>query len=332
MRRLTAFFLLTVWLWAVAPAQTLRADSVALKALADLRGKASSGDPKALYDLASLLERGYRDIPHDTRAADSLFLASAEAGYPAARNYVGFKFYRGDGYPRDVHKALEWIQKAAEQGDAKAANNLGWLLMEGDGVEHDCKKAAYWLGKATDAGLPVAMSQLGDLYRTGRGVERDSLRALALYEKSLAGGFPEAEPRIIAMEGKRLISLPGTCALSKGLEYKRMGGDRLAVMLFERAAEEGVPQAYTLLGDAASRGEGLPYSHDKATGYYLRGARLGDPSAMFILGELLEMFPDSLDILDATDEEKNAAGWLEKAGAAGVTDAATATRRLYDPR
>ena len=294
-------------------------DSIRTAALDDLRRRASAGDPKALFDLGTLYERGYADIRRDREAADSLYLKSAQAGYAPAQNLVGFMYYRGDGFRRDPHKALEWIEKAA-QSDPKAWNNLGWLLMEGEGVEHDFQKAAYWLEKAADAGLPVAMSQLADLYRTGRGVESDTVKARCLYEKAITGGFADAEPRLLAMDYTRFRSMCGGEALLTGKRYRDMGAVQIAVTLFEISSEMGEPEAFTRLGDAYSRGEGVEYDHSRALGCYLRGARLGDREAMYVLGDLLEMFPDTLDGISGevnpppAREEKSAVYWREKAG------------------
>ena len=39
---------------------------------------------------------------------------------------------------------------------------------------------------------------------------------------------------------------------------------------------------------------GVKYSHDKSLEYFARAALAGNPSAMFILAETLEVFPDAL--------------------------------------
>ena len=52
-----------------------------------------------------------------------------------------------------------------------------------------------------------------------------------------------------------------------------------------------------MLGHAYARGRGVPYDHRLANEYFARAAILGNPAAMFILAETLEIFPDALDDL-----------------------------------
>lgn len=302
-----------------------------------LRQRADSGELKAIYDLAGLYERGYGDIPRDTLAADSLYLYAAEKGYAPAQNYVGFKYYLGNGFPKNLSLALEWIGKAAAQGDAKAYTNLGWLLMEGEGIEHDYTNAAYWLERAVEAGLPVSMAQLGDLYRTGRGVEQDTVKARNLYEASLRGGFTDAQLQIADMDYRHFLSLTPQEQVKLGKYYRSMGGYSLAITLFDLAAGANLPEALTLMGDAYSRGVGVPYNHNLSLSYFFRGARGGNPSAMFVLAELLDMFPDALTEIESeiepplSEDERSAAYWYAEAGALGVENAGQATSRLYSP-
>jgi len=310
------------------------ADSLRCKAFSELEQRAAQGNAKALYDLSRVYEDGYAHILPDTLKADSLLLRAAEAGYPAAQNYLGFQYYEGHRFPKDVHKALRWIQKAADAGDPKSFNNLGWMLMEGEGVEHDFSKAAYWLGRAADAGLPVAMSQLADLYREGKGVPKDSLRAQALYEEAMRSGLADAQLKLLDMNRRRFAALPAAEALSLGKYYRNMGGAFPAAFLYAVAAEAGDADGFALLGDAYARGEGVPYDYLLSMEYLWRGALGGNPSAQFMIGELLEMFPDAWQELSdeiRPDGEKRLPGyWLEQAALQGVTDAAEAARRLSE--
>ena len=89
-----------------------------------------------------------------------------------------------------------------------------------------------------------------------------------------------------------------------------------------------------MLGDAYTRGLGVAYSHEKSLEYYLAAAIEGDPSAAFVISELLEIFPDALnDYLpeDATTESTNPSYWREKAETGGVNSAEEAHQRLFTP-
>ncbi len=309
------------------------------KALRELSCRADSGDAKALYDLACLYDVGYDTISKDSAMSTVLYRRSAQLGYAPARNYLGFRYYNGEGgVRRDVDSALFWIERAAESGDPKGAANLGWLLVEGKDVVRDYSHAAYWLEKAAGAGLPVGMTQLADLYREGLGVGKDTVRAVWLYTEAIERGFREAEPLLLDMMLDRWKALPADSAIKTGRYYYLHRAPVIGVNIFDYLAAKGDPEAQALMGDAYSRAQGVDYSHEKSLEYYLRAATGGNPSAQFVIGELLDIFPDALDedscavILESAGISSSDAAfplfWYGKAASCGITDAASASRRL----
>lgn len=333
MTRLLALLLMIAGLLPAAAREDT--DSAMTESFRSLCAEACTGDPKAMFSVASVYEKGYGSILPDSLKALEFLRLSADADYPPALNLLGFRYYNGEGVEKDPRKAIDLIQRAADLGDPKAFNNLGWLLAEGSGVERDYKKAAYWLGRAADANLPVAMSQLADLYRQGLGVQTDSLRAVELYSGAIALGLADAEKKLLAMKYDDYRRLDPADAVELGRYYYSHRAPSVAVTLFEIAAEKGEPAALALLGDAYGRAIGVAYDYDKSLRYYFRAARLGNPSAQFVLGELLQILPDALDSLgdglEPTEEERDPFYWLELAELQGVGDAHTATRRLIDP-
>lgn len=293
------------------------------KALRELSQRAASLDPKALYDLASLHDKGYDSIPVDSARSTALYRLSASLGYPRAQNYLGFRYFKGEFVRQNVDSALFWLTKAAENGDPSAANNLGYLLSEGDVVGKDYAGAAFWLKKAAAAGLPQAESQLADLFCKGHGVEKDTAEAISLYNRAIEGGLRDAEIKLLAMMGKKWERLPADSAVSLGRFYYSHRAPVAAVTLFENAAASGNPDALALLGDAYSKGYGVEYNHDISIDFFLRAANAGQPSAQFIIAELLDIFPDALP-----DSVPPAVFWYGKAAASGITDASEATQRL----
>lgn len=312
-------------------------------ALRELSTKAEAGDPAAMYRLATVYERGFDTIAPDSVRALKLLRSSAEAGWPAAQNLYGFRLYNGNGMPRDRKRGLDWMEKAAMAGDITAANNLGWLLLEGSANRHDAADAAFWLDKAAKGGVPQAMAMLGDLYREGKGVECDTLKALELYDAAIDAGLADAQLKLLSMENESWKRLNPDEALRLGLRYYTRRAPYLGVVLFSQAAEADpyacdslyinhVAQAHALLGDAMTRALGADYDYDGALRHYFTAARLGNPSAQYILSELLEIFPDALQELELaeapTADERSASYWQEKAQAAGIADAANAAKAL----
>lgn len=346
-------------------------ERVAVRHVASLAAK---GDPKGLYDLAVLHDMGYDSIPVDSARSTALYRLSAQAGYAPAQNYLGFRYFNGEGVRENVDSALYWLAKAAGQGDAKAANNLGYLLAYSDRVSRDYPQAMKWFRKAADAGVATAESLLADLYRQGLGTPPDTVTAEALYNKAILHGLHDAELKLLAMKGRTWERLPADSALLLGQYHYTHRAPLIAVTLFETAtqssnginvdsnqnnvglwhvAEPTKAKALALLGDAYSRGVGVPYDHDKSVEYYLRAALSGDPSAQFVIAELIDIFPDALTSSESTPssesissfestssrpalppltpEQQTASYWYERAASQGIIDAEAATLRLLNP-
>ena len=311
------------------------------EALKQLTERAESGDPKALYDLAVLHDMGYDTIPVDSVRSTLLYRMSAEKGYAPAQNYIGFRYFNGESVKQDIDSALYWLAKAAGQGDVKASNNLGFLLSNSDVVTRDYPQAIMWLTKAADAGLPAAQGNLADLYRQGLGTEPDTVMAEKYYNKAIEGGLSDAGLKLLSMMGRKWEKLDADSAVSLGKYYYKGMAPFIGVTLFKNAALSGNADALALLGDAYSRAIGVEYDHNKSLEYFLQAALAGQPSAQFVIGELLDIFPDALDdekaqtvIIDfyggiPYEDVYSASYWYDKAKDAGVGNAEEATELLF---
>ena len=332
--------------------------------------RALSGDAEAQYRLATILEKGWDSIAPDSTRALGLMRASANARFAPAMNYMGYLYgvgYRVNGrqlVAANPDSARYWLRLSADMGDPRAMSNLAYLLLNPDSLtirsrnrEHDDSLAFRYLSRAAEQQAPTAMSMLGDLYRDGRAVNADTLKAASLYEGAASRGLPDAQLRLISLMGSRWEKLPADSALRLGLKYYTTYAPAAGVVLFEHAstasnstdiAPDTIPlasdsptlssanpqaRAFALLGNAFSRGNGVKYDHDKSLACYARAAREGNPSAMYVLAETLDMFPDALsDIVTLKSSEE----WLadprelrRKAASAGITDAASANRALF---
>lgn len=319
--------------------------------IADLEQKASEGDSSALYHLSTLYERGFDSIPADAVRSFALLRQSALRGYAPAQNYLGFLYY-ADSLRLDKDSAIYWLEKAAAQNDMKAANNLAFILLDSTASPEQEAHAVSLLSRAAEAGLPSAIDRLGDLYRTGRSVTADTTKASMLYLEATRRGAPDAEKKLLAMMYPRYSSLSPQEALNEGLVAAAAGADVVAFTLFNRAAQDSIPRAYALLGDAYAGAKGTDYNNSMAIDNYLKAALGGDPSAQFILAELLEIFPDILngheiplpspnpDISSSAqfpteiptfEDLSSPHYWYSRAASSGVTDADSASRLLFTP-
>lgn len=263
------------------------------KALQELVKRVEIGDAKAMYDLARLHDSGYDSISRDTLRSTALYLASAEKGYAPAMNFIGFRYYKGEGVIQNTDSAIYWIRHAAEKGDITAAANLGYLLTESTLIPHDFEEAEKWLLIASEEGVTEAQIKLAEMMKD------------------------------------KWAALPSDSALKLGKSYYLGKAPVIGVELLEVASHYNDPKALALLGDAYAKGIGVPYNHQKSIDFFYKAAIGGDPSAMFVIAEMLDIFPDALSSDTILRENNNAGYWYEKAASSGVTDSDKAYELLY---
>jgi len=150
-----AYLLLLVAVMAVVATSVLarhRADS-------SLEGKASRGEPQALY----LMGKRYFDTAmssHDYARAARLVQRSAAAGYAPAQTGLGLLYEHGLGVSKNYEAAVDWLSRAARQGHPVAQNELGVLYAKGRGTPRDFAQATKWLRLAAKHGSDVARRNL----------------------------------------------------------------------------------------------------------------------------------------------------------------------------
>lgn len=309
------------------------------EALRELQLRADSGDGEALYRMAYLTELGYDSIAPDSVAATELYLRSAETGYVPAQSYAGFLLYRSLN-PENRERGLTLMRAAADNGDAKAANNLGYLLAypTDSTVTPSYREAQYWLGRAAAEGLPTAQAQLADLLKAGLGSAPDTARAEALYTVAIEGGVSDAQLKLLSLKMPEWKQLPSDTLMNLGRRFYTHRAPVVGVEIFDIVAtRDSLAEALALLGDAYSRAQGVSYDHEQSIHYFLTAALRGNAAAQFVIAELLDIFPDSLEgrpelPTDASAAIHTAEYWYDLAAQAGITDATTATRSLLNPK
>lgn len=298
----------------------------------ELKTMADTASPEVKYRIATFLEHDGAEVCGDTLLALKYLTEAADSGYAPALNYLGFKYFTGDGVPADSLYGLSLIRKAAESGDPRSYNNLGWLYLQGTGVPQDYSEAARWFECASRKGVPTASAMLGDMHRDGLGMPVDTARADSLYNLAIKRGLSDAQLRLIDLRRNDWKTLSADSAVKLGLTFYPAPGPAVGVVLFEHAADLGNPRAMALLGDAFSRGVGVAYDHNRSLTWFYKAALAGNPSAQFVIAELLDMFPDALsDIVPLIDEPyiiDDPQYWYSRAALAGISDAAAATEYL----
>ena len=139
---------------------------------------------------------GINGKPQDYAMAVKYYRLSAEKGYAAAQNNLGYCYDIGNGVPQDYKEAVRLFRLAADQGDALAQNNLGYCYDNGQGVPQDDKEAVRLYRLAADQGHATAQYNLGVCYQNGQGVTKDLDEAIRLYRLAAKGGSKTAKTNL----------------------------------------------------------------------------------------------------------------------------------------
>lgn len=307
----------------------LSADTPRQQSLRRLEERADSGDPRALFWLSSMYERGIEGYPRDSLRALALLRAAADSAYAPAMNYLGYAYAVPLlGVRQDPDSALMWIERAAmsPEPDPKAFNNLGMLLLTGrHGVRRDYGKARYWLEKGSELDLPTASASLARMYLEGLGMQPDTVQALRLLRRAAAKGLDDAARELASLVLPATDTLSSSARLDLALPYYHDRIWPVAIPLIQSAADCGEPLAIAIMAQCYAEGTGVPYDYTRAIDLYAKAAAMGEPHAQFIMAETLQSFPD---LLDQYPTLQDAPSLYEAAARAGVTDATEAIAPL----
>lgn len=131
-------------------------------------------------------------VEEDRRNAFKWFQKSAEQGNADAVYNLSCCYERGEGTPRHLTKAREFLRKAAELGHLEAQYDLGMLYYHG--VKEPNSQtfelapnptlAVTWLSKAAEQGDTLAKFYLAQCYEEGTGVKKDFAKAFCWYKSA----------------------------------------------------------------------------------------------------------------------------------------------------
>ncbi len=150
----------------------------------------------AQYQLGRLYLGENEDIPRDIEKALSFLQLSADQGNQFAQYQLG-KLYLGENedIPKDIEKALSFLQLSADQENQFAQYQLGRLYLgENEDIPRDIEKALSFLQLSADQGNQFALYQLGRLYFHGdEGIPKDMDKALFYLQASAELGNEYAQ-------------------------------------------------------------------------------------------------------------------------------------------
>ena len=239
-----------------------------------LRSKAEAGDPHAMNDMGSSLDRG-DGIAQNHTEAFKWFKKAAEAGNALAQYNLGYYFHEGIATARDFAKALYWYEKSA--GDTMynfgiAQWKLADMYYKGEGMpEKNYAKALYWYEKSANSGVLLAQYNLGEMYYKGEGTILNYEKALFWYRKSAAQNLVLALYKI------------GECyEMGRGVAKDTS----VAFHWYQKAAVQKLPVALYKLGRMYYEGNGAEQNMAKAFSCWEQAVSEGwdDARTMYSLG------------------------------------------------
>lgn len=191
------------------------------------KNAAFKGDLVALVRLATQIY--YKQVNKNMDYAAFFFNQAANKNHAIAQYYLGVLYETGQGFKKDIQKAIVWYGKsakqnlkeakyelarisyyglgvkkdlnyafklylqAAKQGDAQSQTMVGFMYLEGEVVAKNYEQAFYWSKKSAEQNESVGKSNLAELFRDGKGVAINYERALSLYLSAAKDGIAEAQ-------------------------------------------------------------------------------------------------------------------------------------------
>lgn len=207
--------------------------------------------------------------------------------------------------------AVSRLRPLAETGNARAQYRLGLAYAQGRGVEKAPVQALAWWHRAAVQGNADAQYQLGLAYLEGDGVEKDAGLASAWLARASARDHGPATYRLARFYEAR--------AAQSANEADRQAG----IVLLERAAEQGQPEAQERIGEVYADGRaGMARDAAWAARWFGKAARQGSAEARF---RLAEAFAAGQGV---PRDMVQAAAWYRLAADGGKADAVEAARTV----
>lgn len=206
-----------------------------------------------------------------------------------------FDLYDAENY----EEAFKLAKEGEEKGDAACINLLGIFYFSGKGevVRPDKQKAMDYYLEAAKGNYPVAFSNVAYFYRTGVCGGKNLDKARQWYKKAIDAGYLKAKHLLgkLELETKNYTEAKKWLeeSIADGYNYSKVtlaryyyGKERedydeeKAFSLFMSAAEDGVAEAMTFIGESYRHGEnGLEKDLDLAYDWLLKAAEKGNRDA-----------------------------------------------------
>lgn len=102
-------------------------------------------------------------------------------------------YLEGEGFPKNVDSAKEWLKKAANNGHVLSQNILGDVYSNESGNEKNIDEAIKWYTLAAKNGNSTAQIKLGNFFFSGKGVKQNYSTAMEYFKQAAIQGDCKGE-------------------------------------------------------------------------------------------------------------------------------------------
>lgn len=199
-----------------------------------LQKSAQSNDVEAMFKLAQIYEKGFKNLP-DIDSAERWYLNAAIKNHEQAQFALANILDRSQNYS----EALKWYKKSAENGNPEAMATVSFFYSLGKGVFPDEKEAFLWLQRASERGHTQSMVVLAEMYAAGDEIEKDLQRAFELYFKAAGKGDCDAAHQLAEMYENGIATKQNSKQALNWYEKSAKSGNRKSMLALSRIFKEG---------------------------------------------------------------------------------------------
>jgi TPR repeat protein len=236
---------------------------------------ASDGDPVAMYCMGEI---DFQVIPTNVNKALSLFVRSAELGYPQAQATIGALYLRGlpGLMERNTEKGIKLLSKAVRAKSLTARFNLGMAYYNGDGVEKNRIEGLALLQLAAKQNHQLAKEYL---HKSGNSMDQQN------HQPNIHSKFKSNQKRV-SYDDKDRMDKARRLYTGVGVEQNY---DK-AFELFIPLAQGGNAEAARFVGLMKLSGKGTKKDLNLAKEWLSVASQKGDKTARRLLDSYKSLF------------------------------------------
>ena len=229
-----------------------------------------SNNSKALYVMGIIFERGYTDIPMDSKKAFRYLKKAYENGYLPALARLCLPVYEQAQLDKKIlFENIDKLEELADLGDMFASEEFARICINYSFLTGENNKYEQAIAYFKNAPKALGLYGLAKSYDNGQGVLKDYKKSFELYMEAADYGYPPAE-----YELARALCNGWGCTTDKNAGFN----------YYLKAESHGYIDAISKVANCYIEGIGVDKDEQKGFTYYLKGANMGNLLCISNLG------------------------------------------------